>query len=400
MLEGDLHPDFGEVATVFGRCLPRDRAGGGAVCVYHEGECVADLWGGSRDAEGNPWERSTLALSFSTTKGVLSTLVHMQVDRGHLGYDEPVAKRWPEFEAAGKQDIRVRHLLTHEAGLYNVRDLIDDASRMLDWRFMVRSLARTSPAHTPGAAHGYHGLTFGWLVGELLERVTGKTIAELLDQELAGPLGLDGLYVGIDPSALPRVATLVDRPVPTREPHRPSRSSDKPSLGARLLRLLRTLGFPIDPSRFSQALLPSGMGRFDWNAPEVLRACIPAANGVFTARSLARVYAALAEGGTLDGVQLVHPATLETMMQVQNRGLDRVVPLPMAWRLGYHRVFSLRPRMPRAFGHFGLGGSGAFADPSRRLAVAFTTNCGSGSPFGDARMIRIAGAAARCVAQR
>ena len=163
--------------------------GGAALCVYHRGECVVDTWGGVRNREGDPWERDTLALSYSTTKGVASTLLHILVDRGLVDYDAPVAEYWPEFAAAGKDSITVRQVMCHEAGLYDVRGMIDHARRMLDWAYMTEVLAAARPAHEPGATHGYHGLTYGWLVGEIVERVSGMSFSEFLARELAEPLG-------------------------------------------------------------------------------------------------------------------------------------------------------------------------------------------------------------------
>jgi len=401
MLEGQIHPDFGAVAATLLDLLPRDIPGGAAVCVYHCGECVVDVWGGTRDQRGNPWEESTLALCFSTTKGVLATLVHVLVDRGVLRYDDAVAKYWPEFEGSGKQDVTLRHLLCHEAGLYNVRDLIDHAKRMLDWDFMTRSLARAKPSHAAGASHGYHGLTYGWLLGELLQRATGQSLGALLERELAIPLGLDGLFVGLPEQELPRMAELQNLAPSTPSAER-ARGDDaaRPSWPTRLNRSLQAIGFPIDFGCFAQALLPVGIAGLDWNSPALLSAAIPAANGVFTARSLARVYAALAQGGSLNGVRLLGAETLDEATRIQNRGLDRVLPIPLRWRLGYHRVICFNPRMPKAFGHFGLGGSGALAEPTRRLAVAFTSNWGLGTPLGDLRVTRLARAAARCCDRR
>src|SRR4030095_8200051 len=167
MLQGSLHPDFAPVGVSLARIIPRRAPGGAAVCVYHGGEKVVDIWGGTRDAAGNPWQADTLSLSFSTTKGVASTLLHVLADHGHIDYDARVADYWPEFAEAGKDAIKVRHLLCHEAGLYAISERGDHGREMLDGEQMVRRLAAAKPRHAPGAAHGYHALTYGWLVGEL-----------------------------------------------------------------------------------------------------------------------------------------------------------------------------------------------------------------------------------------
>ncbi|MFT5444247.1 MAG: CubicO group peptidase (beta-lactamase class C family), partial [Myxococcota bacterium] len=209
MLEGYIHPDFWRTAQTFEKIMPRKGNGGAALCVYHRGEKVVDIWGGTRDDDGNPWLGDTLALSYSTTKGVASTLIHILADRGLIDYDAPVSLYWPEFAAEGKDLITVRQLMSHEAGLYDIRHLVDDAQRMLDWTYMTDALAAAKPVHEPGTAHGYHGLTYGWLVGELAQRVTGKPFGELLQSEIAAPLGLGGLYVGLPEDQMHRRAKLI-----------------------------------------------------------------------------------------------------------------------------------------------------------------------------------------------
>jgi CubicO group peptidase (beta-lactamase class C family) len=396
MLEGHVHPDFWRVAKVLERIIPRSGGGGAALCVYHRGEKVVDLWGGTRDEYGNPWLADTLALSYSTTKGVASTLIHMLVDRGLIDYDNPVAQYWPEFAAQGKERITVRQLMCHEAGLYDIRMLVDDAHRMLDWNYMVDALANAAPVHTPGSAHGYHGLTYGWLVGELAQRVTGKPFGELLQTEIAMPLELDGLYVGLPEDQMDRRARLIT-PRGQNDPRRLQRTVRN---AKRLNRAFAALRIPIDLAQGAAALFPPNMQGFDLNAEDTAAACIPALNGMFTARSLARIYATLAGGGSLDGVYLLSRETLDRATRVQNRSLGRVIPVPMHWRLGYHRVAAIGHGTPRAFGHSGYGGSGAWADPDRNLAVALTLNSGVGTPFGDLRIVRIGTAACKAAERR
>ncbi len=209
MLQGYVHPDFGRVADVLSQQIPRNRPGGAALTVYHKGQCVVDIWGGTRNRDGDPWRAETLALSFSTTKGVASTLLHILVDQGYLKYDDPVSKHWPEFGQKSKQNITVRQLLCHEAGLYHIREMIDDAEQMMDWNFMTTAIERAQPIHEPGSTNGYHALTYGWLIGELIQRITNKTFAEVLDELIAAPLQLDGLYVGLPDAQMHRRAELV-----------------------------------------------------------------------------------------------------------------------------------------------------------------------------------------------
>ncbi len=411
MINGYVNPSFAEIADDLANMIPGDGRSGAAVTVYHKGKCVVDLWGGDRDRDGNPWQQDTLALSFSTTKGVASTLLHVLADQGLLDYNQPVGHYWPEFRQQGKGAISVAHLLTHQSGLYDIRSLIDDASRMTDWEYMTDRLAAARPSHLPGAMHGYHGLTYGWLLGELIQRVTGQPFSRVLKEQLAEPLGLDGLYIGLPDDQFHRRAMLRSFPR-SSQPH-PGASRQPPSNDAPagndesswhsrnpLQRLQSTVQkslinsafqfIGIDPGNIVRGLAPRGINRFSFNDDAVVNACIPAANGMFTARSLAKLYAMLANGGELDGVRLMSPQRVAQIARVQSRRVDRVVPLPMHWRLGYHRVFTTGPRTPHAFGHFGYQGSGAWCDPSRHLSLGFTVNAAAGTtPFGDARIARL-----------
>ena len=402
MIEGTVHPGFARVALALRRMIPHDASGGAAVCVYHRGECMVDMWAGTRDARGTPWREDTLCFSYSTTKGVASTLLHILADRGQLDYDERVAKYWPEFAAGGKRDVRVRHLLAHEAGLYDIRSLVDDARRMLDWPYMVRALERAEPVHSPGRASGYHALTYGWLVGELVQRITGKPLAAVLHQELEGPLALDGMYIGLPDAENARCADLLDFSGPaTWDEVRRARMLERAiGFGARVDRGLARIRLPLRVSSLATALFPRGIERLDMNAPEVRRAAIPSLNGCFTARSLARMYAVLAGGGILGRVRLLSGETLRRATEIQSMGFDRVLPARLQWRLGYHRALSAGSAMLGAFGHYGFGGSGAFADPRRNLAVAFTVNDQITNPAGLLRILRIASAAARSADER
>ncbi len=396
MLQGYVHPDFWAVAKTLGRQIPRSRPGGAAVCVYHRGELVVDLWGGTRDESGRPWESDTLALSYSTTKGVASTLLHMMVDRGLLEYDEPVARYWPEFAQCGKEKITVRHVLCHEAGMYGIRSLIDHGKRILDWDYMVEALADGIPAHAPGETHGYHALTYGWLVGELIQRVTKRPFSELVQTEIAEPLELDGLHIGLPAKEMHRRARLISPAFLSWAPSERRMAS----IGQPLHRALRFARLPIDLAEMASAMVPRGMEEVDFNSEAFASVPIPAANGTFTARSLAKLYATLANGGEWEGQRLISRATLRRAAEVQNRGIGRVIPFPMHWRLGYHRVPTLRVKVPHGFGHFGFGGSGGWADPDRNLSVAMVLNSGTGTPFGDVRMVRIGSVAARCAERR
>jgi CubicO group peptidase (beta-lactamase class C family) len=390
MIRGYVHQDYRPVADLLDKLLGVPRGGGAALCIYHRGECVVDAWGGVKSEGGEPWGHDTLALSYSTTKGVLATLLLALVDQGRLDYEDPIAKHWPEFAQGGKGRITIRDLLGHQAGLHRMRSLIDHADRMLDWEFMTGRLAAAQPAFAPGTRPGYHGLSFGWLAGELVRRATGGTVNDAVRTLLVEPLLLDGAFIGAPPEARGRLADLL---APELRPK--TRLDMVASAIARAT--WRVLG--IDRAQLKDALLPRGC-RDLFTSARLLDAEVPALNGVFTARSLARMYAVLGEGGRLHGTRFFSEETIKRATRIQSRKLDAVVGFPMRWRLGYHVVGTSRGILRNAFGHFGYGGSGAWADPERRLAVALTVNRVAGTPFGDMRMIRIGGAATRCAERR
>ncbi len=393
MIHGQLHPDFWPIARVLKGQIRNSRSGGAAACVYHRGEKVVDIWTGNIDDEGHPWRADTMSVSFSTTKGVVSTVLHVLVDQGLLDYDDPVSKHWPEFADGGKQQITVRQLLCHEAGLFGLRSKVDRAERILDWAYMVEAMEESIPAVVPGTANGYHAFTYGWLVGELIQRVTGDSLAEVIERELVKPLDLDGVYVGAPPAVRHRIAPLI---VPERMLNPPSGGT---GLGRLLRGVARTLPLPINTEHAADALMLTGIEKVIFTS-RIHEAPLPAVNGVFTARSLARIYAMLAGGGEIDGVRVMSRETIRRATEIQNRRRDLVVGFPMRWRLGYHLAATSRGILPHGFGHFGFGGSGAWADPSRNLAVALVMNRVAGTPFGDMRMLRSGAVAVRCADSR
>ena len=382
---GYVHPDFERVASTFHNQLRRT-TGGAAVAVYHRGELVVDLWGGHRNDEGDQWQRDTMAMCLSTTKGLTSTALHVLADRNLVDYDAPVAEYWPEFAQAGKEQTTVRHLLTHSAGLHRIRSVIDRAERMLDWDYMAEALARTAPAYEPGTANGYHALTYGWLVGEVVRRVSGKALHQFVQDEVATPLGLDGLFLGCPPQERHRVAPLEPMGHLGLGP-RPLRHAQK-AVGEQFGKLASLVRFPVNPRRMVNALAPRGVEDVLYGS-DVMDASIPAANGFFTARSLARMYSMIAGRGELSGVRVLSPDTIERMGRIQSWRRDLVLVIPMRWRLGYHLVGTTRGVVDEAFGHFGFGGSGGWADPSRELSLAMVCNRGTGTPIGDLRMLRL-----------
>jgi CubicO group peptidase (beta-lactamase class C family) len=391
-LRGFVHPDFARVAVALEKAAKN--RGGAAVCVYHRGQPVADLWTGTRNDSGAPWEEDTVSLSFSVTKGIAATALHILVDRGLIDYEDRVSKHWPEFGQAGKEEITVRQLLSHQAGLYPIRQYIDSVERVVDWDHMTDVLARAEPEHAAGERHGYHAWTFGWLVGELVQRVSGKPLGEFLASEVAEPLGLDGLHVGAPEHVHTRIAsTLRPRKLPDVDALRPT--------GKRIEAVLRSLRAPFSLEAFARAHIPHGIDEFDFDAARVLSASIPAVNGLFTARSLARLYSALGNGGELDGVRLLSAETLARATEVQSKRRDYVLfGTRMNWRLGYHQAFTTRGGLATSFGHLGANGSCGWADPTQALAVGYVRNYGMRQKFPYLQTAQISEVAVRCAKAR
>ncbi|RJO78478.1 class A beta-lactamase-related serine hydrolase [Nocardia panacis] len=363
-IDGHVAAGFEAVREAFAANFAEQGDVGAAVAVYRDGRPVVDLWGGLADPRtGRPWQRDTLQLVYSVTKGVLATLAHLLAQRGELDLDAPVARYWPEFAAAGKGEIPVRWLLTHQAGLAAIDTPVPLADA-LTWQPMVDALAAQTPNWTPGTAHGYHGRTFGWLVGEVLRRVTGRTVGELLALEIAEPLAAD-FHIGLPESERSRVSRLVFGPEVDFTAIPDAQIPD----GLRdLVAALR------DPNSLSnRAFAVTDPDKVDFNDPAVQAAEIPSSNGIGTARGLARIYAALI--GEVDGVRLFTPETRTAATAEQVSGTDLVIQLPGRVATGYMLPTETIPfGGPSAFGHPGRGGSLAFADPETGIAFAYVTN--------------------------
>lgn len=388
-VSGEYQAEFATLAQAFRQIQPQPQRGGSALVVYFQDQCVLDLWSGWRTPE-LPWQADTLAMSFSTGKAVLSTLVHRLVDLGHLDYDRPLAQDWPEFAVNGKHNITLRHVLSHSSGLYDVRSVLPSAATMLRWDEAVAAYAAATPRFAAGQEHAYQALSYGWLLGGLIERVMGEPLADVLNRELVQPLGLDGdVYFGVAASELIRVARAFPPSVaPTAQPVRPV-PLDSAVVQLRPLSLTEKIQQQLtgqNPYDFDDAMKPKGVGRFNWYADRQLQACIPAANGVFTARALAKMYAMLANRGEWQGQRYLSEATFQQLSTVQTTQRDRIMPIPMHWRLGYHRVLTLGKRVPYGFGHVGYNGSGAWCDPHRQLSFAYVHSYAGHSISGDHRI--------------
>jgi CubicO group peptidase (beta-lactamase class C family) len=345
---------------------------GAAVAVYHRGAKVVDLWGGEADrTTGRPWAEDTLALVFSTTKGVTAIAANLLAQQGRLDLEAPVAAYWPEFAQAGKDAIAVRQVLAHQAGLPWI-DGTMTVEEALEWDVVVDALARQATAWEPGTRHGYHATTFGWLVGELVRRVSGLSLGAFVRKEIAGPLGLD-LWVGLPVEQHHRVAPIEALAVP-----------DAPEV-AGLVDAFLGPEAPLGRALFAPGGAWAAEGFAAFNRPDVLAAEVPAANGVTDARSLARLYAACV--GDVDGTRLLTDESVARALGPHTEGVDTVMlDLDVQYGLGFHIPGpALKLGGPRSFGHYGAGGSLGFADPDLELGFGYVMNRMALSITGDPR---------------
>ena len=349
---------------------------GAALCVYVDGRPVIDLWGGVADATtGRPWMPDSVVLVYSSTKGVTSVCANLLIERGVIDPAATIASYWPEFAAGGKEAITVTQLLSHQAGLPLVEgDFTLD--EVLRWTPMIDALEVQEPIWLPGTNHGYHMRTFGWLVGELIRRVDGRTAGTFFREEIAAPLGLD-FWIGLPEEIEPRVARLV---------------MPKNDLGA----LLKELGGELLlASVFSN---PSDLIGYNdmWNTRAMHAAELPSSNGIGDARSLARMYSSCI--GDVDGVRTLQPATVAAATVEQACGKDAVLMVDSCFGLGFMLGASFGgANRPTAFGHAGAGGSLAFADPASSVAFGYVMNDLRFEAKGDPRSEELVRAMYRCL---
>lgn len=413
-----------------------DAPAGGAVVVYQAGQCVAQASVGMarRDVA---WQPDTLAINFSTGKGILATLVHVLVSQRLLAYDVPIAQYWPAFAANDKGDITLRQVMSHQANLFSINSVEADSDAVLNWYHMIEKVA-LMPITKPDAADtytsAYSALIYGWVLGGLVEVVTKMPLAQALSHYLTSPLGIaDSCYFGVPDHKIDQVAKLAktfdDTDNSDSQPSHKKRQ--KPTLTPDSQNTLRTYqGLPsfdcwqhhhlaanktaglsqdeaqkgsldsgarLDTARinhlyfqthhlnlknYKAALIPAGKQPIDYYKDETLQAVIPAANGVASAQALAVIYGMLANGGTWQGQTLIDAETFAQLSLPHVTGLDAVMPAAMNWRLGYHRMFHIcQHRTPlkghdsgQGFGHMGYNGSVAWCDPAQQLAFAFIHN--------------------------
>lgn len=335
--------------------FPARRFGGGALAVYVDGQPVVDVWAGWADRRGQrPWTENTASMVFSATKGMAATVVHRLADRGLIDYDAPVAEYWPEFAANGKADMTVRQVMRHQAGLSGLRGATKE--ELLDHLVMEEKLAAAAPGRLVGKS-AYHALTFGWLMSGLGRAVTGKGMATLIREELAEPLDTDGLHLGRPPVEAPtRVAEIIC----------PQHLIGNPVVSYVTRKVANEMS-----GAYRSMYFKGLVGAVQGDAP-LLDAEIPAANGVATARGLARMYGAIANGGEVDGIRFLSRELVAGLTGERSLRPDRNIYVPLAFHLGYHSL-PLGGVMP-GFGHVGLGGSVGWADPASGVAFSLVHN--------------------------
>ncbi len=368
-VRGTCEQRFAEVEAELERNLAERGEVGASVCVTVDGETVVDLWGGTADPDsGSPWGDDTLCLVWSCGKGATALCAHMLASRGELDLDAPATAYWPEFGKNGKEGVPVRLLLNHQVGLPALREPLPPGG-FNDWQLIVERLAAAEPFWEPGTRHGYHGFTFGHLVGEVVRRVSGRSLGTFLREEVSEPLGLD-LWIGLPEEQEPRVAPTI--------PVAP------PSPGEELSSMYQVA--MSDLTSVPALMLMNNGGHFETcNTRAAHAAEIPAANAIGNARALAGLYRPLALGGAFDGVRLVDESQLLLMSAVSSASsYDASVCVPTRWTLGFAKTVDNRHLATAdqssvlwsedAFGHPGMGGSCGFADPRARMSFGYSMN--------------------------
>ena len=382
-INGDVAEGFGLVADAFTRNFDDHGEVGAAFCLYVDGADVVDLWGGVADpATGGKWERNTLQVHFSTTKGVAAICAAILHERGQLDYETPVAAYWPEFAAGGKEAVTVAQCMSHQAGLAAV-DTPLTLDEICDTEPVLRALEVQEPLWEPGTANGYHAITYGWIVGEIVKRVDGRPISQFLAEEIAGPLGIDS-FIGLPESEEHRVAPIIGAPPP-----------DDQEEMEMMLALMGpgTLGF--------RALTMDGAivmtdEQNPFNTRQVHAAEIPGAAGISEARALARMYGACVS--EVDGLRLIGDGTVRTVRAERSRGPDKTLVVECAWGLGFMRTGEMNPMLTtESFGHPGAGGSQAYGDLEHRVGFGYVMNQMGGNITGDPRAASLTDAIRSCL---
>lgn len=372
-VHGRVADGFEPVQEAFAENFSGDEVGA-SFAAFRNGRTLVDIWAGYADrSETRPWERDTLGNVWSTTKGMTATCCAMLVDRGLLDYDATVASYWPEFGGRGREKVTLAMLLSHQAGMSGVREPLSSWLDFLDGERINRLLFEQEPLFEPGSASGYHAISYGTLVGELVRRVTGESLGNFLRREVCEPLGAD-FYIGLPESEDHRTAEMIGHPV-----------GDTPMTSANEVQRAALANPPPDPEVPNQRA---------WRAGE-----IPSANGQASASGIARIYDALANGGEVDGVRLLSAATLDRARSCQIDEVDLVLPVQMFWGCGFilNNMKVIYGPNSEAFGHTGYGGAFGYADPVTGIGVGYVMNQMAASLLGDPRGIRLVRALHGCL---
>lgn len=377
-IEGICDPRFIEVKELFEQHFKEKKEVGASVCFTLNGETVVDLWGGyANKKKHTKWNKDTMAVIYSCTKGMASLCLHMLADKGMISYDDPIAKYWPEFGQNGKENITIQCLMGHRTGLIGPGKALTFKNNEFDWDYVCDEIAKTKPWWTPGEHQGYHMTTYGYMVGELVKRVTGMTIGTYLAQEVTGPLNAD-VFIEVPESEFYRCADMHNDPKKMSQfiagaiSKQPITSLEDNKYNGVIVGALYIPAFPVNSDT--------------WKRIEV-----PSANGFASARGLAKVYAALANGGELDGVRLVKEDTVKKMYERQSKENEKDMCLsfvdgvpPLIWGMGYMMNASGEAGPSKiAFGHGGTGGSYSFADPENKVSYAYVMNNYNGGTTGN-----------------
>lgn len=350
-IDGEFAPAFAPLAKAFEQNFVEHGEIGASLCVYRDGEPVVDLWGGHADgARTRPWEKDTLVNVWSTTKGVLALCVARLMDQGRISYDAPVARYWPEFAAGGKADVTIAQLFSHQAGICGPSRQLSEAE-LLNTIIVGDVLAAEAPHWPVGTRSGYHALSIGPLGDGLFMRVTGKTVGQYFRDEIAAPCGID-FHMGLPLTEEARVAEIVHDGNPESGGHDSFNEFQR----------LAQVNIPV---RAALANLRA------WRTQGT-----PSAGGQGNARGLAHLYGALAANRKLGGVELLSAEALKAATRIQIENEDFVLRFPMSWGVGFalNKLMGVYGPNPESFGHHGWGGSFAFADPAKRIGVAYAMN--------------------------
>lgn len=372
---GQVAAGFERVADAFAENFAARGEVGAGLAVMAGDELVVDLYGGTADDDGTPYADRTLQMVASVTKGAMAICVLQLVDEGKVDLDAPLSRYWPEFGAAGKGRITVRQAMAHRAGVPALDGGLT-VDEIAAWDPAAAKVAAQAPVWEPDTDHGYHAITHAWLVGELIRRVTGRMPGDYLAEHVSRPLALD-LHVGLPAGEHARVAPLL-LPVQQAEPDEATRRM-------------------LTPGSLSFRSFFVGDGLLGWlNLPELWSAQLPSGNGMGTARAVARMYAATI--GEVDGVRLLSPEVVADAVRPQSEGLDAVTGYETRYGTGFQLAFPYRPMSgPGAFGHYGLGGSAAFADRDRGFSFGYTVKQMGPSTPADPRSVALVDAVVSCL---